>query len=158
MGGATEQADPPRGISSLLLLGPGLAAVFRGSTWIASVFLVGPTLGLIDLAFPPNYTVIVLESVLAGAALVTAVIVSVGMRTNPGRHRRSANLMAWIFAADAVIYLAPILVLAPFRVSGLFWWTTLALVAASNLALLCLCITVIRRTHISRADLGSRDA
>jgi hypothetical protein len=152
MAEADSTPRPSRGrrrsdLQKLLLAGLVLAAVVRGCTWPVTYFYVGPMLGLLDLVLPTVTAILIIEAVLTGLAALATVFVSAGLAYDPGRYRRAANVLGWIFAADTVLYLVPILAIAPSRISGAFWWMSLVVVVGANLALIWLCIAVIRRTR-----------
>jgi hypothetical protein len=135
----------------LLFAGTAAAVVVRGLTWALSSLTIGPLLGVLDLLIGgtgESKAVQAVQAVLTVGAVLTAIVCAVGLRSDPARFRRPIRILSWVFAADVVIYLAPIILVAAINpgLNGLAW-SLFALAGVGNVALAWLALVIARRTR-----------
>jgi hypothetical protein len=135
----------------LLFAGTAATVLLRGVIWALSSLTIGPLFGLLDLLlgrFSTSTVVLGLQAVATVAAVIIALVCAAGLRNEPGRFRRPVRILSWVFVADVVVYLAPVVLIVAISpaLNGLAW-TLFALAAAGNLALGWLALIIGRRTR-----------
>jgi hypothetical protein len=154
-----QGADPDAGqrdgtegnTARLLFAGTAATVVLRGVTWALSSLTIGPLLGVLDMfvgAIGRSRAVSLVQAVVCVAAVVTAVVCAAGLRHDPARFRRPIRVLAFVFVADVVIYLAPIIVVAAIN-PGLntLAWVLFLVAAVGNVALAWLAVVIAGRTR-----------
>jgi hypothetical protein len=136
--------------AGMLFAGTAAAVLLRGLTWAFSSLTIGPLLGAAGAllgAVGSSKPVLLLQAVLTVAAVVVAVVCAAGLRADPERFRRPVQVLSYVFIADVVVYLAPIVVLVAV-VPGLSGsaWLLLAVATVGNVALAGLALVISRRT------------
>lgn len=134
----------------MLFAGTAAAVVLRGLTWAFSSLTIGPLLGVLGAflgAVGSSRPVLALQAVLTVAAVVVAVVCAAGLRDDPERFRRPVRVLSYVFIADVVVYLAPIVVVVAINpgLSGSAW-LLLTVATVGNLALAWLALLISRRT------------
>jgi heme/copper-type cytochrome/quinol oxidase subunit 4 len=139
------------GTAAMLYAGAITGVLLRGAVWVFSAFTAGPVLGFLDtaaVAWSAERDILFLQAVLTVVAVVAAVLCGVGLQTDPARYRRPVRLLAAVFIADVLLYLAPIVTVAtlPVPVSDTEW-TLFGVAVVGNLALAGLCLLIIHRAR-----------
>ena len=158
-----EPTGPPpamrSGTVAILVTGMLVTAVVRGAVALASILNIGPVFGMFDIALyslpslPYEWAVASwqLDWGLTACGVLASVLIVAPRALRPFARRRAAHVLAWIMAADAIIYLASFIWLflaAPptfwQAVDGLGW-------AAAGISIGSLCtfwtaVVVLRRT------------
>jgi hypothetical protein len=139
------------GTAAMLYAGAVSGVVLRGTIWVLSAFTVGPVLGFLDtlaVAWSDPREVLFLQAVLTVAAVVAAVLCGLGLQADPARYRRRVRLLGYLFIADAVVYLVPVVTVATMPVdlttSG---WAWFAAAVVGNLGLAGWCVLIIFRAR-----------
>ncbi|HEX8344298.1 MAG TPA: hypothetical protein VF657_06075 [Actinoplanes sp.] len=141
-----------------------LAVVVRCFVWVGTWLMVGPVLGSTSFALsamgfgagaPQG-----VEFPLVVLAVVTGVVIGTGVRRDADRWRRRAVGFGWVFAADAVWYVASIVVAlaVPDGWESLVedgGWSVLA-ISLINAGLLWMGVTIARRARRMRGRPRSR--
>jgi hypothetical protein len=139
------------GTAAMLYAGAVTGVLLRGAIWVLSAFTAGPVLGFLDtaaVAWSAERDILFLQAVLTVAAVVAAVVCGLGLQTDPARYRRPVRLLGYLFIADAVLYLAPIVTAATLPVPvSTTEWTLFGSAVVGNLALAGLCVLIIHRTR-----------
>lgn len=156
--GAGQPDGTDAATARMLFGGTAAAVVLRGLTWAFSSLTVGPLLGVVGAllgAVGSSKPVLFGQAVLTVAAVVVAVVCAAGLRADPQRFRRPVRVLSYVFIADVVVYLAPILVLIAINpgLSGSAW-TLLTVATVGNLALAWLAVVISRRTGPVRAPVA----
>ncbi len=139
------------GTAAMLYAGAIAGVVLRGTVWVLSAFTAGPVLGFLDtaaVAWSDERAVLFLQGGLTVVAVVAAVVCGVGLQTDPARYRRPVRLLSYLFIADAVLYLVPIVTAAtlPVAVTG-SGWALFGVAVVGNLALAGLCVLIAHRSR-----------
>ncbi|HET9516583.1 MAG TPA: hypothetical protein VFO77_02530 [Actinoplanes sp.] len=138
----------------LLFIGTAAAVVVRGLTWMLSGLTFGPILGLIDwwISSSGIMAVLVLQAVVTALSPPVALWCAVGLRNDPGRFRRLARILSWVFAVDVVVYVVPIvLMVVQYPATSLSRWLLFAFAIIGNAALGWLAVVIARRVRPLRA-------
>jgi hypothetical protein len=152
--GADHRDGTDAATARMLFAGTAAAVVLRGLTWAFSSLAIGPLLGAVGAllgAVGSSKPVLFVQAVLTVAAVVVAVVCAAGLRDDPQRFRRPVRLLSYVFIADVVLYLAPIVVLVAINpgLSGSAW-LLFAVATVGNLALAWLALLIVRRTGPAR--------
>lgn len=135
----------------MLFAGTAATVVLRGATWALSSLTIGPLLGVLDVvlgAIGGTTVVSLVQAVLAVAAIIVAMVCAAGVRNEPARFRRPVRVLAYVFVADVVIYLAPIVVVGAMNPKlTLIAWMLFLVAAVGNVALAWLAIVIARRVR-----------
>jgi hypothetical protein len=139
------------GTAAMLYAGAIAGVLLRGATWVLSAFAAGPVLGLLDsaaVAWSTPREVLFWQAVVTVAAVVAVVICGVGLQTDPARYRLPVRLLAYLFIADTVLYLVPVVTLAtlPMPVST-SEWALFGAAVVGNLGLAGLCVLIAHRAR-----------
>jgi hypothetical protein len=140
----------------LLFAGTAATVVLRGATWALSSLTIGPLLGVLDVFFGAiggSTVVSLVQAVLSVAAIMAAMVCAAGIRNEPARFRRPVRVLAYVFVADVVIYLAPIFVVAAMNPNLTSTaWVLFLLAAVGNVGLAWLAIVIARRARPLQAS------
>jgi hypothetical protein len=159
MADSDQSANPDAGqrdgtetaTARLLFAGTAATVVLRGLTWALSSLTIGPLLGVLDVflgAIGGSKVVSLVQAVLCVAAIMVAMVCAAGLRNEPARFRRPIRVLCFVFVADVVVYLSPIVVVAAID-PGLnaLSWVLFLIAAVGNVALAWLAIVIARRTR-----------
>lgn len=139
------------GTAAMLYAGAVAGVLLRGTIWVLSAFTVGPVLGFADtaaVAWSSPREILFWQAIVTVGAVVAAVICGLGLQTDPARYRLPVRLLAYLFIADAILYLVPVVTAAtlPVPVSTSVW-VLFGAAVVGNLALAGLCVLIAHRAR-----------
>lgn len=144
------------GTAAMLYAGAVCGVLLRGAIWVLSALTAGPVLGFLDqaaLAWGDEREILFLQAVLTVAAVVAVVLCGLGLQNDPARYRRPVRVLGYLFIADAVLYLAPIVTAATLGVPfSSREWALFGVTVVGNLALAGLCVLIIHRARRLRPE------
>lgn len=149
---AGQRDGTEAGTAGMLYAGAVIGVLLRGTTWVLSAFMIGPLLGAIDLfagALTDRREALFLQATVTVAAVIAAVLCGLGLQTDPARYRLPVRLLCALFILDALVYLAPLVLIAALDYievtrSG---WALFGVTVVGNLGLAGLSILVMARTR-----------
>jgi hypothetical protein len=146
------------GTVAILLAGMLVTAVVRGAVALVSTLIIAPVFGVFDIS---GYDIRwagslwLLDWCLTACGVIASVLIVLPGALRPVARRRAAHVLAWMMAADAVIYLASFAVTWPFWVSPGSWnatgWWAAAGISVGSLCTFWTALVVLRRTAHHRA-------
>jgi hypothetical protein len=139
------------GTAALLWTGAVVGVLLRATTWVLSAFTVGPVLGMIDFMaaeYAPRRVTLFLQALVTVAAVLAAVLIGVGLQTDPARYRPAVRLLCALFMLDNLLYLVPIVFIVMMNLElTTSAWALFAVAVLGNLGLAGLCVQIIFRAR-----------
>ena len=146
------------GTAAMLYAGAITGVLLRGTVWVLSAFTAGPVLGFLDtaaVAWSEPRRVLFWQAVVTVAAVVAAVVCGAGLQTDPARYRPATRVLSYLFIADAVLYLVPVVTAATLPVAvSTSGWVLFGVAVVGNLGLAGLCVLIAHRSRGLRAAPG----
>jgi hypothetical protein len=157
LSGDSQRDGSEAGTAAMLWGGAVVGVGLRGTTWVMTAFTVGPVLGFLDTAaesWSTRREVLFLQAVVTVAAVVAAVFCGLGMQNDPAAYRRPTRWLSYLFIADAVIYLTPVVMAAMLPVAiTTETWALFGAAVVGNLGLAGLCMLIAIRARRVRTVL-----
>jgi hypothetical protein len=148
---AGQRDGTEAGTAAMLYAGAIAGVALRGTTWVLSMFTVGPLLGMIDTLageLGGRREVLFAQAVATVAAVVAAILGGLGLQTGPARYRLPVRLLGVLFIVDALVYLTPLILAATMDFVELTTgaWALFGVAVVGNLGLAGLALLVVVRT------------
>jgi len=139
------------GTAAMLYAGAIAGVLLRGTIWVLSAFTAGPVLGFVDsaaVAWSTPREVLFWQAIVTVAAVVAVVFCGLGLQTDPARYRLPVRLLAYLFIADSLLYLLPVVaaVSLPIPLST-SEWALFGAAVVGNLGLAGLCVLIAHRAR-----------
>ena len=147
--GQRDGTEP--GTAAMLLAGTVAGVLLRGAVWVLSDFSAGPVLGFLDtaaVAWSSPREVLFWQAIVTVVTVVAVVFCALGLQTDPARYRLPVRLLAYLFIADVVLYLVPVVTAATLPVPvSTSEWALFGAAVVGNLALAGLCVLIAHRAR-----------